>query len=219
MDHFGPFLVSRSSEYGHFATMVVWTILVQCTCRQCRGHSLFEGLRKDFCRSLSGTQERGVTQRGVFAFACQCIVCPCGWTGNRTVTEMQHPLLVEGRPSYARQLLASTLSAPRVTATSYCDPGRHANVITPCLLTPSSNVPKLKSGKRNVPQHVQGLQQLGNDILCKQGQERNAPLLSEAPQKPGTRLQNERGNYQHFPKSALMKHLKNKTQAWKKGLA
>ena len=25
--------------------------------------------------------------------------------------------------------------------TSYCDPGRHANVITPCLLTPCLNVP------------------------------------------------------------------------------
>ena len=54
---------------------------------------------------------------------------------------MRHPLLVEGRPNCARQSLASTLSAPRVAATSYCDPGRHANVITPCLLTPCLNVP------------------------------------------------------------------------------
>ena len=49
---------------------------------------------------------------------------------------MRHPLLVEGRPNCARQSLASALSAPRVAATSYCHPGRHANVITPCLLTP-----------------------------------------------------------------------------------
>ena len=42
----------------------------------------------------------------------------------------------EGRPNCARQSLASTLSAPRVAATSYCDPGRHANVVTPCVLTP-----------------------------------------------------------------------------------
>ena len=59
---------------------------------------------------------------------------------------MRHPLLVERRPNGTRQLLASTLSAPRVAATSYCDPGRHANFITrclltPCLLTPCLNVP------------------------------------------------------------------------------
>ena len=53
---------------------------------------------------------------------------------------MRHPLLVEGRPKCARQSLASTLSAPRIAATSYCDPGRHANVITSCLLTPCLHV-------------------------------------------------------------------------------
>ena len=47
----------------------------------------------------------------------------------------------EGRPNCARQSLASTLSAPRVAATSYCDPSRHANVVTPCLRTPHLNVP------------------------------------------------------------------------------
>ena len=78
--------------------------------------------------------KRGVTERGVFAFACQYIVSPRGRTGNRTVTQMRHPLLVEGRPNCARQSLASTLSAPHVAETSCCDPGRHANVITPCLL-------------------------------------------------------------------------------------
>ena len=80
--------------------------------------------------------KRRVTERGVFALACQYIVSPRGWTGNRTVTQMRHPLLVEGRPKCARQSLASTLSAPRVAATSYCDPGRHANVITPVCLPP-----------------------------------------------------------------------------------
>ena len=90
----------------------------------------------------SGTFKRGVTERGVFAFACQYIVSPHGRTGNRTVTQVRHPLLVEGRPNCARQSLASALSAPRVAATSYCHPGRHANVIIPCLLTPCLNVPK-----------------------------------------------------------------------------
>ena len=61
----------------------------------------------------------GVTERGVFAFACQYIVSPRSRTGSRTVTQMRHPLLVEGRPNCARQSLASTLSAPRVAATSY----------------------------------------------------------------------------------------------------
>ena len=89
----------------------------------------------------SGTCERGVTERGAFAFACQYIVSPRGWTGNRTVTQMRHRLPVEGRPNRARQSLASTLSELRVAATLYCDPGRHANVITPCLLTPCLNVP------------------------------------------------------------------------------
>ena len=55
---------------------------------------------------------------------------------------MQHPFLVEGRPICARQSLASPLSAPCVAATSYCHPGRHAHVVTACLLTPLLNVPK-----------------------------------------------------------------------------
>ena len=54
---------------------------------------------------------------------------------------MRHPLLIEGRPNCAQQSLASMLSAPRVAATSCCDPGRHANVVTPCLLT-LFNMPK-----------------------------------------------------------------------------
>ena len=36
----------------------------------------------------------------------------------------------------ARQSLASTLSAPRVAATSYCDPGRLANVVTAMFAYP-----------------------------------------------------------------------------------
>ena len=91
---------------------------------------------------------RGVMERGVFAFACQYIVSPRGRTGNRTVTQMRHPFLVEGRPNCTRQSLASTVSAPRVAATSYCDPGHQANVITPCLLTPCLNVPNFTFRKR-----------------------------------------------------------------------
>ena len=68
---------------------------------------------------ISGTFKRGVTERGVFVFACQYMVSLRDRTGSRTVTQMRHPLLVEGRPNCARQSLASTLSALRVAATSY----------------------------------------------------------------------------------------------------
>ena len=71
-------------------------------------------------------KRRGATERGIFAFACPDIVSPHG-TGNCTVTQMRHPLLVEGRPNCVRQLLASTLSALAVTATSYCHSGRATN--------------------------------------------------------------------------------------------
>ena len=40
----------------------------------------------------------------MFAFACQYIVSPRGRTGNRTVTQMRHPLLVEGRPNCHNRL-------------------------------------------------------------------------------------------------------------------
>ena len=53
---------------------------------------------------ISGRFKRRVTERGVFAFACQYTVSPHCQTGNHTVTQMQHPfLLVEGRPNCARQ--------------------------------------------------------------------------------------------------------------------
>ena len=64
-------------------------------------------------------------------------------TGSHTVTQMRHPLFIDGRPNCARQSLASTLSTPHVAVTWHCDPGRHANVITPCLLAPCLNVRKL----------------------------------------------------------------------------
>ena len=70
---------------------------------------------------------------------------------------MRHPLLVEGRPNCGRQSLASTLLAPRVAATSYSDPGRHANVITPCLLTPRLNVPK-KRARSKISIHDRSLE-------------------------------------------------------------
>ena len=126
----GHFLSSRAGRGGGFrgGGFPIWT-----------RPSQFGFVRPNL--SFFSTFKWGVTERGVFAFACQYIVSPRGRTGNRTVTQMRHPLLVEGRPNCARQSLASTLSAPRVAATSCCDPGRHANVITPCLLTPCLNVP------------------------------------------------------------------------------
>ena len=96
-----------------------------------------------FFRGRNVHQEGVVTDRGLFAVACQHIVSPRGRTSYHTVTQMRHPPLVEGRPNCARRSLASTLSAPRVAARSYCDPGRHGkSFVTPCLLTPFLNVPK-----------------------------------------------------------------------------
>ena len=79
---------------------------------------------------------------------------------------MRHPLLVEGRPNCARQSLASTLSAPRVATRSYCDPGRHANVITPCLLTPCLNVPQTVEHKGKRASH-QRFRQASIEVAAK----------------------------------------------------
>ena len=97
--------------------------------------------KQSLCSIFGPLSKSGVTEGGLFAFACQYSVTPHSRTRNRIVTQMRHPLLVEGLPNCARQSLASTISAPHVAATSYCHPGRHANVVTPCLLTPCSNVP------------------------------------------------------------------------------
>ena len=69
------------------------------------------------CAFVRAGFEIGVTARGVFACACQYIVPPRTRTGNRTLTQMRHHLLVKGRAKCARQLLASTLSALVVAAT------------------------------------------------------------------------------------------------------
>ena len=56
------------------------------------------------------------------------------WFFSLPYIQMRHlKRLLEGRPNCARQSLASTLPAPRVAATSYCHPGRHTNVVTPCI--------------------------------------------------------------------------------------
>ena len=93
--------------------------------------------------------KRGVTERGSIRI-CLPVHCLAARSDRQPYchTQMRHPLLVEGRPNCARQLLAGTLSAPHVAATSYCDPSRHANVITPCLLTPCLNVPYTSSPAR-----------------------------------------------------------------------
>ena len=66
---------------------------------------------------------------------------------NKTfVNKLAFP--VEGRPSCARQALASTLPALAVTATSYCHPGGHANVVIACLLLPPSE--KVSVGQERV---------------------------------------------------------------------
>ena len=45
-------------------------------------------------KGLDGQAKKGVTERKVFAFACQYIVSRRRRSGNRTLTQFQHPLLV-----------------------------------------------------------------------------------------------------------------------------
>ena len=63
--------------------------------------------------------KRGVTERGVFAFACQYIVSLRRRTGNRTVTQMRHPLLVESTTK-----LCATIACQYTVGTS-----RHGDIV------------------------------------------------------------------------------------------
>ena len=94
-------------------------------------------------RESVGHIKRGVTERGVFAFACQYIDSPRGLTGNRTVTQMQHPLsLWKEDQIVRRQSLASALSAPRVAV------GTHMSLPAVfAYITPFLNVPKREREK------------------------------------------------------------------------
>ena len=47
---------------------------------------------KEYVRGINFTL---ISVSTVFGFACQCIFSPCGQTGDRTVTQMRHPLLVK----------------------------------------------------------------------------------------------------------------------------
>ena len=99
---------------------------------------------------FEGTFKRGVTERGVFAFACQYIVSPRGRTGNRTVTQMRHPLFLKDDqiahdnrlpvPQQCRRLASWRHHTVIPVATQ-------KNVVTPCLLTPCLNVPKSEKTK------------------------------------------------------------------------
>ena len=83
----------------------------------------------DACHtSRAGFKGGGGMARGVFAFACQCIVSPHGPTGDRTVTEMRRP--TGCCIAYETIANASTVSARHVAVSSYCHPARHANVVT-----------------------------------------------------------------------------------------
>ena len=84
---------------------------------------------------VSGRFERGVSERGVFAFACQYIVSPCGRTGNRTVTQMEQIACNNRLPVHCRRLR----SLRHYTVIFIL--GRRTDVITPCLLTPCLNLP------------------------------------------------------------------------------
>ena len=133
-DIFGP---SVSSECSHanapntvkieFRDFPVWDTNQSCPSRVDKEAALL-GASFVVGRLKSGSRKAGYSHF-------------VGWTGNRTVTQMRHPLLFEGLPNCARQSLARTLSALVVAATLYCQPGRHVNVAAPCLLTTCINLP------------------------------------------------------------------------------
>ena len=89
----------------------------------------------------TGANQNLVAERGVVAFARQYIVSTRDRTGNRTVTQMRHPLLVEGRPNSTRQSLASTLLALAVAATSYCHLRSPRECRYPLFAYPLLNLP------------------------------------------------------------------------------
>ena len=79
---------------------------------------------------------KGVTERGVFAFACQYIVSTRPRTGNPTVTQMRHPLLVEGRPNCARQSLGRAGSDPL-----HVGPAGNHSCVFPCWVGVCGDAP------------------------------------------------------------------------------
>ena len=77
---------------------------------------------------------------------------------------------------------------------------RKVGKTTPNLVVSIGDVPeRLKSSK---------------GILCEQGKNRNAPLLSKTPHEQDAHLQNEKGNCQHLLKVSFLKHLKNEIHDW-----
>ena len=97
------------------------------------------------------------------------------------ISASSHPLpknrlvLVEGRPNCERQ--SSTVSVLRVARGWYCHPGRHANVVTPCLFALLLNdmIANVRP-PTPIPQHVLNLAllqvELGNYI------ENDPPILA-----------------------------------------
>ena len=95
----------------------------------------------------------GNRERGVFAFACQCIVSLRGQSFCQTgspyklsqCTNATSPDLVAGRRNCARQshAIGGTVLAPRVAATSYCNPDSPRKCQYPLFEAPHClNLPK-----------------------------------------------------------------------------
>ena len=85
--------------------------------------------------SISGRLKREVTESGVSAYACQQIVSQRPWTGNRTVTQMLHPLLKDNQIARDNRLPVQCRCLRSL---------RHRTVIpvaTHCLFTPCLNMP------------------------------------------------------------------------------
>ena len=99
-----------------------------------------------------------LSERGVFAIACQYIV------SARSDRQPYCHRNVTSSPCWRTTKLCSTiacrysaLSAPRVAATSYCHPGCFAILFAYPLFKPVRNYPMSRICKSNVPVHVPSL--------------------------------------------------------------
>ena len=83
----------------------------------------------------SGRLKRGATDRGIRI--CLPVHCISAWPDRHPYCRTHatsHLSQDDQISARARESLASSVSVHRVAAAWYCHPGRHANVVSPCLL-------------------------------------------------------------------------------------
>ena len=90
------------------------------------------------------------------------------WQPDCHTNATSHSLLRHDQKG-TRQSLASTVSARRIAASSYCHCGRHANVVTPCLFAPCLNLPDFEPAANGGGWRKKGEENLTKDTPPKNG--------------------------------------------------